>query len=182
MYSLLDLILMISESWENEPVLDLFWLYNFVVENLGIDGRVAMKLTFGIKAPGIKIKIRRESKVSLSTVIHSFLYEIAYWLYFSICAWNGWPMIECASVFGYVNIYLLYFLFPYSFSCVGVNSVILLHIDYNRWIANYFQELMMMKKLQLEHMILLPWSIGVLGPSLIFQWEDCFILLSFFHF
>lgn len=34
-------------------------------ENLGIGGRVVTKLISGIKVPGTRIRIRRESKVSL---------------------------------------------------------------------------------------------------------------------
>lgn len=41
----------------------LSYVFNFMA--LGIDGLVVMKLIFGIKVPGIKTKIRKESKVFL---------------------------------------------------------------------------------------------------------------------
>lgn len=41
----------------------LSYVFNFMT--LGIDGLVVMKLIFGIKVPGIKTKIRKESKVFL---------------------------------------------------------------------------------------------------------------------
>lgn len=39
------------------------YVFNFM--GLGIDGLAVMKLIFGIKVPGIKTKIRKESKVFL---------------------------------------------------------------------------------------------------------------------
>ena len=53
-------------------------------ENLGIGGRVVTKLISGIKVPGTRIRIRRESKVSLS--FYGSFVCLSVWMYvYNIC-------------------------------------------------------------------------------------------------
>ena len=99
---------------------------------LGIDGQVVMKPTSGIKVPGIRTRIRRESKVSVSLclshtrthiscmnetrsitcIIIAFISILTpfFFLLFLMHGMLG-PLIELGSLLGYVVIFTYCFFF-----------------------------------------------------------------------